>query len=204
MPEILRIHPGDPQPRHLDRAVERLRAGGVIIYPTDTVYGIGCDVGRADAVERVARIKGRDPDKPFSFVCSDLSGISRYARMSDPAFRLIRRCLPGPYTFVLRGTREVPRLLRTKRKTVGIRVPDHPVPLALVARLGRPILSTSANRGGEEVIVDPEDRDSPVVRSVDLVLSVGPLPVLPSTVVSLVDDVPVVLREGAGDLSLFA
>jgi len=203
MAEILKIHPKDPQARHLERAATVLKGGGVVIYPTDTVYGIGCDVTCREAIQRIAQIKGRSDKKPFSFICADLSEISRFARISDPAFRILRRCLPGPYTFVFRGTAEVPRLLRSKQKTVGVRIPDHPVSGALVRLLGRPILSTSANRSGEEVIVDPGDSDNRLIASVDLVLSVGPLPVLPSTVVSLAGEQPEVLRAGAGDISLF-
>jgi tRNA threonylcarbamoyl adenosine modification protein (Sua5/YciO/YrdC/YwlC family) len=203
MPPVLEIHPTHPQPRLLDQAVSVLRDGGIIIYPTDTVYGLGCDVSRQEAIDRIARIKGRDPHKPFSFVCAGLSEVSLYARIPDPAYRIMKRCLPGPYTFVLRGTKQIPRGLRSRQKTVGVRIPDHPVPGELISRLGRPIVSTSANRSGETVIMDPADPENSLVDEVDLVLSCGPLPVVASTVVSFTDDQAELLRAGAGDPSQF-
>ena len=202
-PAVLHIHPTHPQPRLLDQAASVLMEGGIIIYPTDTVYGLGCDVTRQGAIDRIARIKGRDPHKPFSFICAGLSEISRYARIPDAAHRIMKRCLPGPYTFVLRGTKQIPRGLRSRQKTVGVRIPDHPVPAELVRRLERPIVSTSANRSGEAVIMDPADPENSLVDEVDLVLSCGPLPVVASSVVSFIDDQVEVLRAGAGDLSQF-
>ena len=128
---------------------------GVIIYPTDTIYGLGCDITCKEAVEKIHLIKGRDDKKPMSFVCADLANVSQYARVSNYAYRILKRCLPGPYTFVLPATRETPRMLQSKQKTVGLRVPDHPVPLAVIKELGNPIISTSANRSSEEVLTDP-------------------------------------------------
>jgi tRNA threonylcarbamoyl adenosine modification protein (Sua5/YciO/YrdC/YwlC family) len=180
-----------------------MRSGGVIVYATDTVYGLGCDITNGQAVNRIIRIKGRDPKKPLSFVCSDLTHISQYAMVSNFAYRLLKRCLPGPYTFVLPASREVPKSLRSKRRTVGIRIPDHPVPLALVAQMGNPILSTSANRSNEEVITDPEELRASFGKEVDIILDSGVLPVLPSSVVSLMEDEIEILREGAGDLRYF-
>lgn len=203
MATVLRVHPENPQGRHTERAVQVMREGGVIVYPTDTVYGLGCDIMNAQAVNRIIRIKGRDPKKPLSFVCSDLTHISHYAMVSNFAYRILRRFLPGPYTFVLPASREVPKLLRSKSKTVGIRIPDHPVPLALVKEMGKPILSTSANRSNEEVITDPEELRVTLGKQVDIILDSGILPVLPSSVISLVDDEIVILREGAGDLQHF-
>jgi len=198
MSEILEVHPETPQPRVIQRAVQVLKAGGVIVYPTDTVYGLGCDATLSSAVDKIVRIKGRDPRKPLSFVCSNLSEVSRFARISNEGFRIMRRCLPGPYTFVLRGTAEVPRWLKSKQKTVGIRIPNHPVPLALAGALGSPIVSTSANRSGDDVLTDPLEVKARFGQEVDLILDCGILPVLPSTVVSLVDEAPEVLRQGAG------
>lgn len=198
MSEILEVHPETPQPRVIQRAVQVLKAGGVIVYPTDTVYGLGCDATISSAVEKIVRIKGRDPRKPLSFICSGLSEVSRFARISNEGFRIMRRCLPGPYTFVLRGTAEVPRWLKSKQKTVGIRIPNHPVPLALTRMLGSPIVSTSANRSGDDVLTDPLEVKARFSLEVDLILDCGLLPVLPSTVVSLVDEVPEILRQGAG------
>ena len=203
MATVLSVHPRNPQGRHLRRAVEVLRGGGVIVYPTDTVYGLGCDITRPQAVSRIARIKGRDPRKPMSFVCADLTHISRYAMVSTLAYRILRRYLPGPYTFVLPASRETPRPLRGRAKTVGIRIPDHPVPLLLVRELGNPILSTSANRSSREVLTEPADLVAELGGEVDLILECGPLPVLPSSVISLVDGEIRVLREGSGDVTPF-
>lgn len=151
----LSIHSQTPQQRHIARAVEALRGGGVVVYPTDTVYGLGCDITHRDALDRIIRIKGRDPKKPMSFVCADLTHISRYAVVTDFAYKILKRFLPGPYTFILPASRETPKILQTKQRTVGIRIPDHPVPAALVSTLGVPLLSTSANRTSEQTIPSP-------------------------------------------------
>ncbi len=200
---MLSVHPQSPQGRHIARAVEMLRDDGVVVYPTDTVYGLGCDITSKRGVERIVRVKGRDPKKPMSFVCADLTHISRYARVSNFAYRILKRFLPGGYTFVLEASREVPKLLLTKQKTVGIRVPDHAVALALVRELDNPILSTSANRTGGEPLNDPKEIQDVLGREVDAILECGVLPRVPSTVVSLVDDRVEVLRQGAGDASYF-
>ena len=155
MATVLNMHPERIKGRHIQQAVDVLRSGGVIIYPTDTIYGIGCDITNKQAIERVQRIKGRDKKKPMSFVCADLTHISDYAKVSNYAHRILKRCLPGAYTFVLPATRETPRVLQSKQKTIGLRIPNHPIPLALVSALGQPILSTSANRSEQEVITEP-------------------------------------------------
>jgi tRNA threonylcarbamoyl adenosine modification protein (Sua5/YciO/YrdC/YwlC family) len=183
--------------------VDALRDDGVVVYPTDTVYGLGCDITSKHGVERIIRIKGRDPKKPMSFVCADLTDIARYARVSNFAYRILKRFLPGGYTFVLEASREVPKMLLTKQKTVGIRIPDHPVSLALVRELGNPVLSTSANRGGAEPLNDPAEIQRTLGKEVDIILDCGVLPRVPSTVVSLVGDQAQVLRTGAGDASFF-
>jgi tRNA threonylcarbamoyl adenosine modification protein (Sua5/YciO/YrdC/YwlC family) len=203
MSTTLTIDPDHLRGRHIERAVEVLRQGGVIIYPTDTIYGIGCDITSKSAIERVQRIKGRDSKKPMSFICSDLKDVSRYARVSNYAHRMLKQCLPGAYTFVLPATRETPRLLTTRQKTVGLRIPDHPVPLALVEALGQPILSTSANFSDQDVITEPWELEEKMGHLVDLILDCGSLPVQPSSVISLIDDRAEVLREGKGDISLF-
>jgi tRNA threonylcarbamoyl adenosine modification protein (Sua5/YciO/YrdC/YwlC family) len=199
----LAVHSKNPQGRYIDRAVDSLRQGGIIVYPTDTVYGLGCDITQRQAIDRVIRIKGRDPKKPMSFVCADLTHISRYANVTDFAYKILKRYLPGPYTFVLPASRETPKILQSKQRTVGIRIPAHPVPLALVAQLGEPLLSTSANRSSEETVSDPHDLEQRFAHDVDFILECGPLPVLPSSVISLVDDRVEVLREGAGDVVPF-
>jgi tRNA threonylcarbamoyl adenosine modification protein (Sua5/YciO/YrdC/YwlC family) len=199
----LNVHPENPQGRHISRAAETLRNGGVIVYPTDTVYGLGCDITNKKAVERITRIKGRDPKKPMSFVCSDLTHISRYARVSNFAYRILKRFLPGAYTFVLEASREVPKMLLTKQKTVGIRIPDHPVALDLVAALDNPVLSTSANLTGMEPLGNPDEIADSLGSLVDIILDSGVIAQVPSTVVSLVGDQVEILRVGAGAADYF-
>ena len=180
-----------------------LSQGGIIIYPTDTVYGIGCDITKKNAIERILQIKARSAKKPFSFICSDLKHISHYAEVSDVNYRILKRFLPGPYTFILPATKYVPQLLRAKQKTVGIRIPDHPVALEIVKELGNPLLSTSANLGGKDVLTDPYDMDRFFGKLVDIILECGVLSNVPSSIISLVDDKVEVLREGSGDVSFF-
>jgi tRNA threonylcarbamoyl adenosine modification protein (Sua5/YciO/YrdC/YwlC family) len=196
---ILPIDPAHPEPRKIRRAVEVLRGGGVIAYPTGTVYGLGCSLFNKKAIEKVYRIKGADPDKkPFSFLCPDLSHISHYATVGNGAYRIIKRLVPGPYTFVLEATKEVPRLVQTKRKEVGIRVPDHPVALALLEALGEPIISTSA--GKSEPLTDPAEIKEQF-HGLDLILDAGTGGVQPSTILNIDPEGNViVLREGAGPL----
>ena len=196
---LLNVNAEHPQPRKIRKAVEVLLNGGVIAYPTGTVIGFGCDLFNKKAVEKVYRIKGAKKGKPFSFLCADLSDISRYAVVSDSSYRLMRRLVPGPYTFVLQATKEVPKLCQDRRKTVGIRVPDHPVALALVKELGRPIISTSAKRDDDEWITnDPVEIDR-AFKQLDLVLDAGMGGINPSTVLSFDDEGAIeVLRQGAG------
>ena len=204
MAEILNVDPEHLRGRHIKRAVEILRQGGVIIYPTDTIYGLGCDITCKNAVEKIRLIKRRDAKKPMSFVCADLANVSQYAHVSNYAYRMLKRSLPGPYTFVLPATRETPRILQSKQKTVGLRIPDHPVPLAVIKELGNPIISTSANRSNEEVLTDPYQLEEVMGSQVDLILECGQLPILPSSVISLVGDSAEILRHGQGDLSYFS
>lgn len=195
---ILPINPQHPEPRKIRRAVDVLKDGGVIAYPTGTVYGLGCALLNKKAIERVYQIKGADRRKPFSFLCPDLSHISRFATVGNAAYRIIRRLVPGPYTFVLEATKEVPNLVQTKRKTVGIRVPDHPVALALLEELGQPIISTSA--GHSEALTDP-DEIKQTFKGLDLILDGGTGGHQPSTILSIDPEGAVeVLREGAGSL----
>jgi tRNA threonylcarbamoyl adenosine modification protein (Sua5/YciO/YrdC/YwlC family) len=195
---LLPVNPLHPEPRKIRRAADVLRDGGVIAYPTGTVYGLGCALLNKKAIEKVYRIKGADRRKPFSFLCPDLSQISRYATVGNGAYRIIRRLVPGPYTFVLEATKEVPNLVTTKRKTVGIRVPDHPVALALLEELGEPIISTSAGR--TETLTDPADiKDA--FPGLDLILDAGVCGATPSTILAIDPDGSVeVLREGAGPI----
>jgi tRNA threonylcarbamoyl adenosine modification protein (Sua5/YciO/YrdC/YwlC family) len=196
---LLPINSTHPEPRKIDKALEILKGGGIIAYPTGTIYGIGCDILNKKAIEKVYRIKGIDRKKPLSFLCFDLSDLSRYARVDDAAYRIMRRLLPGPYTFILEATKEVPRLVLSKRNSVGIRVPDHPVALALLKGLGNPIISTSASLNGE-MLLDAEsiERKFP---ELDLILDAGPASARPSTILAITENGEIdVLREGAGPI----
>lgn len=198
---ILEIHPEDPQPRQISRVVEGLKNGSVIAYPTDTTYGIGCSIFCKKSIERIYQMKLRDRRKPFSIICSSLSEISRYARVGNSAFKHLKRFLPGPYTFVLEATREVPDLLLTRQKTVGIRIPDNRICTNLVSALGNPIITTSANLSGEEPVGDPYAIADTFGNQLDFILDGGILTTDVSSVVSLINDKPEVLRIGLGDVS---
>ncbi len=200
---ILNVHTVNPEPRVIHRAAELLAGGGIIIYPTDTVYGLGCSVTDKNAIERIHLVKRQRADKPFSFVCSDLTHISEYAQVSNAAFKVMKRMIPGPYTFILPASRmkQLPKILVSKRKTVGIRVPDSPVTQALVRELGHPILSTSVTLDSSEPLNDPDVIREHFNNAVDLILDGGVLLSEPSTVLDLTGEAPVVVRKGAGDVS---
>ncbi|GFO57358.1 threonylcarbamoyl-AMP synthase [Geomonas sp. Red276] len=198
---LLEINPQNPQPRLIEKVVETLKKDGVVAYPTDTTYGIGCSIFSKKAVERIYLIKQRDRKKPFSFICTDLSEIARYARVSNYAFKLMRRLLPGPYTFVLEANSIVPDLLLTKQRTVGIRIPDNRICLSIVQALGSPIVTTSANLSGEDPIGHPWQVEADLGKQLDIVVDGGELTADVSSVVSLIGDVPEVLRKGVGDVS---
>jgi len=196
---LLPINPEHPEPRKIRRAVEILEKGGVIGYPTDTVYGLGCDLFNKQAIETLYQIKGMQRDKNLAFICPDLGDIARYAIVENAAYRVLKRFLPGPYCFVLQATREVPKIVQMNKKTVGIRVPSHPVTLAIVRELGRPIISTTAAPPGEDPMVDPweiKERFS----ALELVLDAGAGGTLPTTVVDLSEGDVRILREGAGPI----
>jgi tRNA threonylcarbamoyl adenosine modification protein (Sua5/YciO/YrdC/YwlC family) len=200
---ILQINPMYPQPRHISRVAQALRGDGVIIYPTDTVYGLGCDIKSKKALERVRRIKRMDNKRHLSFVFSDLKTIAEYAQVTDNAYKILRRYLPGPYTFVLKATRLVPRIVLTKRNEVGIRIPDNRICQALVEELGNPILSSSVRMPDEQLLDDPKDIDTMYKAQVDLVIDGGVFLPEPSSVISLLDDEPEVIRKGKGDVTPF-
>jgi len=201
--EFYELHPVTPQQRYINKAVEVLKAGGVIIYPTDTVYGFGCDIFNKDALERIYSIKNESNTKLFSFMCPDLKDIAQYAKVSDYAYKVMKKLLPGPYTFVLPAAKEVPKKLLTKRKTVGIRVPNNQVALTLAKELGNPIISTSVTNRLGEIYFDPNEMKAVFDYQVDLMLSIGALEGKPSSIVDLSNDEPEIIREGAGDVSLF-
>jgi len=196
---LIPINPTHPEPRKIGKAIEVLKSGGIIAYPTGTIYGIGCDLTNKKAIERVYWIKKIDRKKPLSFLCYDLSDLSKYARVDDAAYRIMKRLLPGPYTFILEATKEVPKLVLSKRNTVGIRVPDHPVALALLKGLGNPLISTSASVDGE-MLLDAESIEKRFP-DLDLVLDAGPASHRPSTILAIAENGQIdVLREGAGPI----
>jgi tRNA threonylcarbamoyl adenosine modification protein (Sua5/YciO/YrdC/YwlC family) len=195
---ILTLNPQNPQGRLIQRAVDILAQGGLVVYPTDTQYGLGCDLTQKKAVEKVYRLKKRDLRSPFSFVCSDLTDIAQYAKVSNFAYRTMKRLLPGPYTFILDATRLVPQLMLTKRHECGIRVPNHAITQALVTTLGRPIINTSAVLGDRPPLTDPHDFEELFKNQVDAIIDGGSVLGRPSTIISLIGDEPAVLREGAG------
>ena len=201
--EYYELHPENPQLRYINKAVEVLRNGGVIIYPTDTVYGIGCDIFNRQALERIFSIKNDGSTKLFSLICANIKDISNYAKVSDYAYRTMKHLLPGPYTFILPAAKLVPKKLWSKRKTVGIRVPNHAVTLTLVRELGHPIISTSTTNRKGDVLIDPFEIKNIFNFQVDLMLASGNLSGDPSSVIDLSAEVPEIIREGAGDVSLF-
>ncbi|GAB3956779.1 L-threonylcarbamoyladenylate synthase [Spirosoma harenae] len=203
--EFIKLYPENPDPRRIAHVVNALRDGAVIIYPTDTIYGMGCDIHNTRAVERVARIKGIKPTKnDFSFICYDLSHIADYARVSNQAFKLMKSVLPGPFTFILQATNQVPKLLNTNKKTVGIRVPDNAIPRQIVHELGNPIITTSI-RDEDEIIeysTDPELIFEKFQHQVDMVIDGGYGGNVASTIVDATDDDFTIVRQGLGELVL--
>ena len=203
--ELLRTHPENPELRKIERAVEVLKNDGVIIYPTDTVYGLGCDIFNQRALERLKLIKGiKGKSLNLSFICYDLSHISEYARQLDtPTFKLMKKALPGPYTFILESSSKVPKILNAKKKTVGIRVPDNNIPREIVRVLGNPIFTTSIHDDEiHDYATDPEIIYEEFKNRVDLMIDGGPGNVKPSTVIDCTGPVPELIREGMGDTSI--
>lgn len=196
----LRIDSEFPEPRMIAHAVATLERGGVIAYPTDTNYGIGCGIFDKKGIDRVYKIRNLDPEHLLSFVVPDLSDIARYALIENDSYRIMKRYLPGPYTFILRATPEVPRIFQSKRMTVGIRVPNHPVTLALARTYKKPIVSTST-KIGNRTLYGPQEIVEHMGHDLDLILDAGPLNGSDSSVVDLSGPYPVVIREGAGDVS---
>ena len=202
--DYFELHPVNPEIRFINKAIKILKEGGVIIYPTDTVYGIGCDIFNKQALDRVKQIKGDSDIKLLSFICPNLKDIAKYAKVSDYAYKTMRKLLPGPYTFILPAARNVPKKLWSKRKTVGIRIPDHPVALKIVNGLGNPIVSTSTTTRKGELLVDPLEIRSVFDFQVDLMLASINLMGESSSVIDLSGEEPVIVREGAGDISYFS
>jgi tRNA threonylcarbamoyl adenosine modification protein (Sua5/YciO/YrdC/YwlC family) len=194
---IISINPQNPQQRLIKKVSDILDQGGLIAYPTDTFYGIGCDLYNKKGIEQIYKLKKRPLNQPFSIICDSLKEISKYAKVSDYCYKTMRRLLPGPYTFILEGTKLVPKIMLTKRKTVGIRVPDNNICISIVQELGRPIISTSA------LLDDPSLIQDAYSSYLDVVIDGGALHTDPSSVISLIGDVPEVIRKGKGDISMF-
>lgn len=198
---ILQVHPDNPPPRLVRQIVDILQKGGIIIYPTDTVYGLGCDILQQKAVERICRIRHVEPRKAqLSFVCSDLSHLSEYTKpLSTPVYRLLKEYLPGPYTFILPASKLVPKILQSKKDTIGLRIPDNRIAIAITKELGRPILSASLPGEMVEDYTDPEVMYANFGHEVDVVVNGGIGGFVPSTIVDLTHEEPVVTRRGLGE-----
>lgn len=204
MVPFVKIHPDNPQKRLITQAADVLRGGGIIAYPTDTTYGLGCTIGNRKGIDRIIQIRQLPTSHRFSILCPDLSEIARYARVNNNTYRALRRLLPGPYTFVLEATRDVPKTLLPKRKTIGLRIPGHPICLALLQTMHEPLLSTTMRLPGDEhMLSDPTEIRERLSGVIDLVIDGGASPSALSTVVDLTGETPVILRHGAGDPSLF-
>jgi tRNA threonylcarbamoyl adenosine modification protein (Sua5/YciO/YrdC/YwlC family) len=205
--ELVKIHPLNPEGRKIQRTIEILRRGGIIIYPTDTIYGIGCDLMNRKAIERLCRVMDIKPHKlDLSFICNDLSHISEYVKRIDtPVFKILKKALPGPYTFILESSSKVPRILDVNKKTVGIRIPNHAIPRSIVAQLGNPLINSSIK--DDDVIkaytTDPDEIYEDFKHSVDLVIDGGPGNNIPSSVIDCTGDQIVIVREGLGSVDQF-
>ncbi len=197
---IVEVDPVHPQPRLVERAARVLEDGGLIAYPTDTYYGIGCDLFSKKGIDRLYSVKARDRRKPLAFLCPDLGDVAKYAQVSNFAYRTMKQLTPGPFTFVLEATRLVPEMMQSKQKQVGIRVPQAPLMLAIAAKLGRPIVTTSATIDENDVLTDAKSIKETLGARLDLILDGGPQPSEPSTIVSLIGDDIEVLRQGKGIL----
>lgn len=202
VPMIIELHPENPQPRKISQVVECLRDGGVVVYPTDTIYGLGCDIHQHKAVERICKIKNIDPQKAqLSFICKDLSHLSDYTKSIDtPLYRLLKHHLPGPFTFILPASKEVPKLLQTKKSTIGLRIPNHQICMSILKALGNPILSASLPGDNVEDYTDPEHIHDVFGKQVDIVVDGGIGGVIPSTVVDCTFGHPEITRQGKGIL----
>jgi len=203
--QFFQIHPDNPQPRLIRQAVDIIRARGVVVYPTDSAYALGCQIGDKSAVDRIRRIRKLDDRHNFTLICRDLSDIANYARVDNTVYRLLRHCTPGPYTFILRATSELPRRLQNpKRRTVGLRVPDNAIAAALLRELGEPLMSVSMIMPGDDLpLVDPYEIRDLLEHEVDLVIDGGWCGMEPTTVVDLVGEAPLILRVGKGAIAPF-
>jgi len=202
---FIQIHPENPQQRLINQAASMLRKGGILVYPTDSCYAIGCHIGDKAASEKIRRIRQLHANHHFTLMCSDLAEVGLYAKLDNPAFRLIKNITPGSYTFVMQATKEVPkRLLTPKRKTIGVRIPDNKIALELISALGEPIISTTLMLPNDEYpLTDPYEMNNLLGNDVNMIIDGGYCGLEPTTVVDMLGDVPVVIREGLGDVSVF-
>lgn len=205
MAKLISVHPTDPQPHRVKNIVDRVRDGALIAYPTDSSYAFGCRIGDRDAIKRIHRIRRTDKHHNFTLVCADLSEISVYARVDNWAYRLIKSLTPGPYTFILPATRQLPKILsHPKRRTIGIRVPDHPLVAAMLAELGEPIMSSTLSLPGDKLpLTDPIEIENRIGHEIDAVVEAGPTGLEPTTVLDLSGGAVDILRVGRGDVSQF-
>jgi tRNA threonylcarbamoyl adenosine modification protein (Sua5/YciO/YrdC/YwlC family) len=203
--QFFQIHPDNPQARLIRQAVDIIRKGGVVVYPTDSAYALGCHIGDKSALDRIRRIRKLDDRHNFTLVCRDLAQIATYAKVNNSVYRLLRHATPGPYTFILLATSEVPkRLMHPKRKTVGLRVPENPIVDALLADLGEPLMSVTLIMPGDDLpLIDPYDIREVLEHEVDLVIDGGYCGMEATSVIDMADDVPLVLRAGKGDIAPF-
>jgi tRNA threonylcarbamoyl adenosine modification protein (Sua5/YciO/YrdC/YwlC family) len=200
---IITVNPKNPQSRLIRKVVEVLKEGGVIGYPTDTIYGVGCDLFNPESIRKIHRLKKIEEKKPLSFICSDLKDISRYAYVSNYAYKMMKHLLPGAYTFILKATKLVPKIAMTKQNTVGIRIPGNKICLALVKELGNPIVSTSVYKPNEGLFNDPVEIEERFGKQLDLVIDGGVIVAEHSSIVDLTDEFPKIIRKGKGTVSLF-
>lgn len=202
MAQYFNIHPLSPQPRLIRRSVDILREGGVIAYPTDTSYALGCCLDGKEALERIRRIRQLDEQHNFTLICRDMSQTATFAKIDNEAFRLIKSLIPGPFTFILKATRETPRRLQhPKKKTIGIRLPDNPITMALLEELGEPLFnSTLILPGDEEPMTDPEDIRDRLEKELSLIIDAGIVPYRPSTILGFTEGTPTIIRQGAGEV----
>ena len=205
MGQTLQIHPDNPQSRLINQVVAVMRKGGLVVYPTDSCYAIGCHIGDKAAQDRIRKIRQLDDNHDFTLVCRDLSEISLYAKVDNSAYKIIKSLTPGPYTFILKATREVPkRLQNPKRKTIGLRIPDNPIALALLEALGEPIMTSTLQMPDDDLpLSDPDEIDDRLGKLVDLIIDGGPCELEPTSVIELMNDYPVIRRRGRGDVSQF-
>lgn len=205
MAQVFSIHPQNPQARLIRQAVEIIRKGGIMAYPTDSSYALGCQIGDARALERIRAIRQAGPEHNFTLVCGDLSELARYARVDNQDYRLLKRFTPGPYTFILPATREVPRRLQhPKRKTIGLRVPDYPIVSALLAELGEPIMSSTLWLQGDDLpLNDAHDIEERIGHALDLIIDAGPCDLAPTTVLEISHGQVELLRQGKGEADIF-